>query len=76
MNLPNLETVSIAYHERRVAALKAGGLVAQRNADGEELLVPWPDLSQRWRAETRDTVRAVYGAIEACTIEPVRTAEA
>lgn len=66
MNLPPLETVSAAVHEAWMESKRAMGVTTRRAEDGEELMVPYADLSEKAKDLDRGTVRAVYAAIERC----------
>lgn len=63
MNLPDIETVSHEVHEDWMAGKLAKGVTTRRAEDGEELMVPYPALSEQAKELDRSTVRAVYAAI-------------
>lgn len=49
---------------------RAQGVTTRKAEDGEELMVPYADLSEKAKELDRGTVRAVYQAIEACRPVP------
>lgn len=70
MNLPNIETVSAAVHSAWMDSKRAQGVESRKAEDGEELMVPYADLTEKAKELDRGTVRAVYAAIEACAAKP------
>lgn len=62
-DLPDIEEVSAAVHEQWIATKLAQGVDSRRAEDGEELMVPYEQLSERAKELDRGTVRAVYAAI-------------
>jgi hypothetical protein len=66
MQLPDIETVSSEVHEAWMAGKRAIGVTSRKAEDGEELMVPYADLSEKAKELDRGTVRAVYAAIERC----------
>lgn len=62
-DLPDIEEVSAAVHEQWVATKLAQGVDSRRAEDGEELMVPYEQLSERAKELDRGTVRTVYAAI-------------
>jgi len=67
MNLPDLEVVAALVHEAWIASKAAQGVTSRKAEDGEELIAPYADLSERAKDLDRGTVRAVYAAIAAAT---------
>jgi len=65
-SLPDLEAVAAEVHAAWVESKRAQGHVSRRAEDGEELMVPYDQLSERAKELDRGTVRAVYAAIERC----------
>ena len=63
MNLPDIEIVSADVHQAWMAAKQAQGLSSRKSEEGEELMVPYNQLSEQAKSLDRDTVRAVYAAI-------------
>lgn len=66
MNLPDIEDVSSAVHAAWMDSKRAQGVTTRKAEDGEELMVPYSELSEKAKELDRSTVRAVYRAIEAC----------
>jgi hypothetical protein len=65
MNLPDLEIVSAKVHEAWIASKAAQGVTSRKAEDGEELIAPYGQLSEKAKELDRGTVRAVYAAIRA-----------
>lgn len=63
MNLPDIEAVSDKVHEAWMAGKRANGIATRRSEDGEELMVPYAQLSEKAKDADRQTVQAVYAAI-------------
>ena len=66
MQLPNIETVSSEVHEAWMLGKRANGVTTRKAENGEELMVPYADLSEAAKDLDRNTVRAVYLAIKRC----------
>ena len=66
MQLPNIETVSAEVHEAWMLGKRANGWTTRKSEEGEELMVPYADLSEAAKDLDRNTVRAVYLAIKRC----------
>jgi len=64
MELPDIELVSAEVHQAWMESKKASGFNSRRAEDGEELMVPYELLSERAKDLDRNTVKAVYAAIE------------
>lgn len=64
--LPDIEEVSAQVHESWMASKRSQGISSRKSEDGEELMVPYEQLSEKAKDLDRMTVRAVYAAIEAC----------
>lgn len=62
--LPDIELVSAEVHAAWLAAKRAQGFTSRRSETGEELMVPYEQLSEAAKDLDRATVRAVYAAIE------------
>jgi RyR domain. len=62
--LPNIELVSELVHESWVQAKKTQGFHSRKAEDGEELMVPYNQLSEKAKDLDRNTVKAVYKAIK------------
>lgn len=65
MNLPDIEIVSAKVHEAWMKSKEAQGVTTRRSEKGEELMVPYSQLSEEAKELDRGTVRAVYEAIHA-----------
>ena len=65
MILPDLELVADKVHEAWMETKKRNGVTTRKSEDGEELMVPYSELSERARELDRASVRAVYDAIHA-----------
>ena len=65
MNLPDIEEVSAKVHEAWMDAKRAQGITSRQSETGEELMVPYEQLSEPAKELDRATVRAVYEAIHA-----------
>lgn len=62
--LPDIETVSAEVHAAWMESKRAQGWISRRGSGGEELMVPYDELSEPAKDLDRATVRAVYAAIE------------
>jgi hypothetical protein len=65
MNLPDIEAVAAKVHEAWMEAKRARGVSSSRSETGEELMVPYEQLSEEAKELDRSSVRAVYDAIRA-----------
>jgi hypothetical protein len=65
--LPDLELVAEKVHESWLANKQAQGTTSRLSETGEELMVPYHQLSEPAKELDRVTVRAVYAAIEAAS---------
>ncbi|MDQ5839140.1 MAG: RyR domain-containing protein [Acidobacteriota bacterium] len=63
MNLPDIEAVAAKVHEAWMEAKRARGVSSRRSETGEELMVPYEQLSEEAKELDRSSVRAVYDAI-------------
>lgn len=64
MNLPDIELVSAKVHEAWMESKLKQGVHSRLSESGEELMVPYEELSEAAKDLDRGTVRAVYAAIE------------
>lgn len=64
-NLPDVEIVSAKVHEAWMAGKRAKGVETRKSEKGEELMVPYDQLTEESKDLDRQTVLAVYRAIEA-----------
>jgi RyR domain len=67
MNLPDIEIVSAKVHEAWMEAKKAQGVTTRKSEKGEELMIPYEQLSEAAKELDRSVVRAVYAAIQEAT---------
>jgi hypothetical protein len=67
-NLPNIELVSAKVHEAWMDSKLKAGVTTRKLETGEELMVPYDQLSDAAKELDRGTVRAVYAAIEAAAL--------
>lgn len=65
MRLPDIEKVSEAVHDAWMESKRRQGVTSRRSESGEELMVPYAELSDGAKELDRGTVRAVYAAIDA-----------
>ena len=63
--LPEVEAVSEKVHEAWLESKRAEGVTSRKSESGEELMVPYEQLSEPAKELDRATVRAVYEAIRA-----------
>lgn len=65
MNLPDIEIVSAQVHDAWMALKRDAGVTSRKlDTTGEELMVPYAQLSEQAKELDRGTVRTVYAAIE------------
>jgi len=64
MKLPDIELVSAAVHQAWIDSKLANGVTSRKSEDGEELMVPYEELTEKSKDLDRNTVKAVYSAIE------------
>jgi hypothetical protein len=67
MELPDIEVVSAKVHEAWMQSKAAQGVTSRKAEDGEELIAPYEQLSDKAKELDRGTVRAVYDAIRAAS---------
>lgn len=63
LRLPDIESVSAAVHAAWMTSKNDQGIESRKSEDGEELMVPYEQLSEKAKELDRSTVRAVYAAI-------------
>ena len=63
MNLPDIEVVSAEVHAAWMESKRAQGVYSRKSEDGEEMMVPYEQLTEKSKELDRGTVRAVYAAI-------------
>jgi hypothetical protein len=61
--LPDVEMVSAKVHEAWMDSKRALGITSRRSESGEELMVPYEQLSEGAKDLDRSSVFAVYRAI-------------
>jgi hypothetical protein len=64
MDLPDIEIVADRVHEAWMQSKLKQGVTSRKSESGEELMVPYSDLSEQAKELDRGSVRAVYAAIE------------
>lgn len=64
MNLPDIEIVAEKVHDAWMNSKLNQGVSSRASENGEELMVPYDQLSEEAKELDRVTVRAVYAAIE------------
>ena len=69
MELPDIEVVAAKVHEAWMEAKRAKGVKTRKSESGEEMMVPYEQLSEEMKELDRGTVRAVYEAIRAAAAE-------
>jgi hypothetical protein len=65
MDLPDIEIVANLVHEAWMKSKLAQGHTSRKSESGEELMVPYNQLSEAAKEMDRVVVRTVYAAIEA-----------
>jgi hypothetical protein len=65
MQLPDIELVSAKAHDAWMASKRAAGIHSRKSEGGEELMVPYDQLSEAAKDLDRAMVKAVYAAIRA-----------
>jgi RyR domain len=63
MDLPDIELVAAQVHDAWMESKRAQGVHSRQSEEGEEMMVPYAQLSERCKELDRATVRAVYDAI-------------
>lgn len=63
MNLPDIELVSAKVHEAWMQSKSLQGIKTRKSETGEELMVDYNLLSEKAKDLDRNTVKAVYAAI-------------
>lgn len=63
--LPDIETVSAKVHDAWMESKRKQGVTSRKSESGEELMAPYDQLSDAAKDLDRNTVKAVYAAIEA-----------
>jgi hypothetical protein len=72
MKLPDIEAVAAKVHEAWMQAKRARGITTRKSEAGEELMVDYERLSEEAKELDRESVRAVYAAIQSLSREESR----
>jgi len=64
MSKYDIEAISAKVHEQWMEAKRLKGVTSRKLESGEELMVPYPELSEDAKELDRGSVRAVIAAIE------------
>lgn len=64
MKLPDIELVAAKVHEAWMESKREKGITTRKSETGEELMVPYEQLSEPAKDLDRSSVRAVYRAVE------------
>jgi hypothetical protein len=64
ISLPPLDIVASACHDSWMDGKRKQGITSRKAEDGEELMVPFDQLSEKQKEMDRSMVRTVYAAIE------------
>ena len=64
MILPDIEKVAEEVHKAWIISKITQGFNSRRSEDGEELMIPYDQLSEKAKDLDRNTVKAVYAAIK------------
>jgi hypothetical protein len=62
--LPDIDLVSAEVHAAWMESKRIQGVTSRKAENGEELMVPYMQLSEAAKDLDRGTVRAVYAAVE------------
>jgi hypothetical protein len=73
MSLPDIEIVAAKVHEAWMESKRKNGITTRKSEKGEELMVPYSQLSEEAKELDRGSVRAVYMAIEEVAKESAKT---
>ncbi len=63
MQLPDIEVVSAKVHEQWIQTKRDQKVTSRKSETGEELMVPYEELSEEAKDLDRNTVKTVYQAI-------------
>ena len=63
VNLPDIEAVSAKVHDQWMETKRSQGVKSRKAEDGEEMMVPYDQLSEKCKDLDRNTVKTVYAAI-------------
>jgi hypothetical protein len=64
IDLPDVEEVASEVHSQWLESKRSMGIVSRKSENGEELMVPFEQLSEMAKELDRSTVRTVYAAIK------------
>ena len=74
-DLPDIEPVSMRVHEAWMDSKRQQGVISRKSEAGDELMVPYGELTEAAKDLDRGTVNAVYAAIKALAPTPPVAAE-
>jgi RyR domain len=63
MRLPDIEAVAAKVHDEWMRNKHAAGITSRKSETGEELMVPYDQLSEAAKELQRGSVKAVYRAL-------------
>jgi hypothetical protein len=63
MKLPDIELVAAEVHAQWMTTKRSQGITSRKAEDGEELMVPYKQLSEKAKELDRGSVRAVYDVL-------------
>lgn len=64
LKLPDIDKVCEKYHEDWMKTKQAAGIQSKVNSDGEELMKPFNELTDKAKEYTRNVVNGTYNAIQ------------
>jgi hypothetical protein len=64
IELPDVEAVASEVHSQWLEYKRSMRIISRKAEDGEELMVPFEQLSEKAKELDRSTVRTVYAAIK------------
>ncbi len=64
IRLPDIEAVAAEVHAAWMKTKEASGIHSRKSESGEELMVPYDQLSEKAKELDRAAVKAVYAAIK------------
>ena len=73
MELPDIEVVARKVHEAWMESKLAQGVTSRKSETGEEMMVPYDQLSEECKEIDRVTVRTVYKALREAMSEGAAT---
>lgn len=70
LSLPDIELISAEVHRVWMQEKTSAGVHSRKSESGEEMMVPYEQLSKKCKDMDRATVRAVYNAISVAALSP------